>query len=79
MEEPLHSSSKDEEFEHDPFRRRFWLLRQALKSGSYMAEALKIAQEIEAFLAWIIREGAQDFGLGRRRGAFFRGVGDAVI
>ena len=50
MEEPLHSSSKDEEFEHDPFRRRFWLLRQALKSGSSMAEALKIAQEIEAFL-----------------------------
>ena len=50
MEEPLHSSSIDEECEQNPFRRRFWLLRQALKSGSSMAEALKIAQEIEAFL-----------------------------
>jgi hypothetical protein len=47
--EPLHSSS-DQETERDPLTRRFWLLRQALKSGSSMAEALKIAEEVEAFL-----------------------------
>ena len=45
-----HFSPTEQEFEHDPVKRRFWLLRQALKSGSSMAEALKIAEQVEAFL-----------------------------
>ena len=43
-EAPPHSST-DQEIEHEPLIRRFWLLRQALKSGSSMAEALKIAEK----------------------------------
>ena len=45
-----HFSPTDQEFEHDPVKRRFWLLRQALKSGSSMMEALQIAERVEAFL-----------------------------
>src|SRR4051812_22284223 len=50
MGEPLYSLPTDEDVGQDPLRRRLWLLRQALKSGSSIAEALKIAEEIEAFL-----------------------------
>jgi len=45
-----HFSPTDQGFEHDPVKRRFWLLRQALKSGSSMMEALQIAERVEAFL-----------------------------
>jgi len=45
-----HSSPINQKLEHDALSRRFWLLRQALKSGSSMAEALKIAADVEAFL-----------------------------
>ena len=38
------------DFEHSPIKRRFWLLRHALSSGSSMVAALRTAEEAEAFL-----------------------------
>ena len=45
-----HSAPTAEEIEQNPLKRRFWLLRQALNSGSSFADAVKIAERIEAFL-----------------------------
>src|SRR6185369_6909150 len=43
-------SAADADFEHSPIKRRFWLLRRALSSGSSMVAALRTAEEAEAFL-----------------------------
>ena len=45
-----HFAPTAEEVEQDPSKRRFWLLQQALRSVSSLAEALKIAAQAEEFV-----------------------------
>jgi len=45
-----HFAPTAEEVEQDPSKRRFWLLQQAVRSVSSLAEALKIAEQAEEFV-----------------------------